>query len=245
MAEIKLIHANSTTRVLSDQEKVQQSARLAVLFQQLKASGTKIKGRKREFVAGMLGVSTAQVGRMESVDRNLVPDAKEEFQQGGMNFSTAYETSLLPAEQQQQVVDDLRQGEKVDIKAVKQRRQPATKTTTPPAKPEPPPDIPAFTPGASAPPSAKPAPRTHKLKTWPEPFDAIVAGLKPWEFRKNDRDYHVGDILHLMRYDPEAQEYTGQTLDMTVTYIMPGNMYGIPAGYVVMSLGASEVMRHE
>lgn len=77
--------------------------------------------------------------------------------------------------------------------------------------------------------------RIHNLKTWAEPFDAMAAGLKTWEFRYNDRDYKVGDFLHLMRYDPETGEYTGKALDVQVTYILQGGSFGIPEGYVVMS----------
>lgn len=124
-AEIELIRANSTARVLTDQEKVTQAARLSELLGELKSGGIKVPGRKRDIIAGIMGVSSAQVGRMESVEKNLAPEAKAEFQQGNMNFSTAYETSLLPQEQQKKVVEDIQQGEKVDIKTVKQRRRPA------------------------------------------------------------------------------------------------------------------------
>ena len=37
----------------------------------------------------------------------------------------------------------------------------------------------------------------HDLKIWPEFFDAVASGAKPFDLRKNDRNYHVGDTLLL------------------------------------------------
>lgn len=240
-AEIRLIRANSTTRVQTDPERVKNAARLAVLIDQLKGKGVKVPGRKRENIAEALGTSTAQVGRMESIEKNLIPEAKEAFERGGLNFSTAYETSLLPPEKQVEVVQGLKSGEKVDIKSVKERRRPPAAPTV--YAPEPPP-LPPFAPGAPVDkaksithtPEPPGLPRVHKLKTWEGMFDAIAEGLKPWEYRLNDRDYKQGDILHLMRYNHVAGEFTGQTLDMVVTFIMHGPAFNIPAGYVIMSI---------
>lgn len=46
----------------------------------------------------------------------------------------------------------------------------------------------------------------HDLKTWPAYYEAIVAGLKPWEYRKADRPYAVGDVLRLREWNPEAYD---------------------------------------
>lgn len=51
--------------------------------------------------------------------------------------------------------------------------------------------------------------RTHDLKIWPEHFAAVVSGDKTFEVRVNDRDYQVGDVLHLQEYDPEDERYSG------------------------------------
>ena len=37
----------------------------------------------------------------------------------------------------------------------------------------------------------------HELKISPEYYDAVVNGIKPFEIRKNDRNYSVGDALRL------------------------------------------------
>src|SRR6218665_2570485 len=59
----------------------------------------------------------------------------------------------------------------------------------------------------------------HKLKIWAHFFDSIADGRKLHDLRKLDRDYKVGDILVLQRYDNINGEYTGQELEVQITYI--------------------------
>lgn len=78
--------------------------------------------------------------------------------------------------------------------------------------------------------------RTHDLKTWPTPYDAVAAGLKPWELRLNDRDYRVGDRLRLRRWVPVAESYSGEETTRQVAWLLKGPAFGLPEGYVIMSL---------
>ena len=74
----------------------------------------------------------------------------------------------------------------------------------------------------------------HILKTWPESFDQVHRGEKTAEFRKNDRDFKVGDFLMLREWKPDADEYTGRRLIANIGCITTG--FGIPDGYVMLSL---------
>ncbi len=76
--------------------------------------------------------------------------------------------------------------------------------------------------------------KVHKLKCWPEYFQAVRSGAKTFEFRKDDRPYEVGDILQLQEYDPATALYTEDELFRRVTYCARGNL--IPQGLVVMSM---------
>lgn len=78
--------------------------------------------------------------------------------------------------------------------------------------------------------------KIHRLKTWPGPFQATKHGLKPFEFRKNDRNFASGDILILDEWDPIGQKYThDDPIVRAVTYILDEG-FGLPAGHVVMGL---------
>lgn len=66
--------------------------------------------------------------------------------------------------------------------------------------------------------------KTIELKTWPEYWDAIYRGEKTFELRFNDRDYQVGDILHLRRWDNEKECYTEHApIAVLVTYVATKN----------------------
>lgn len=59
--------------------------------------------------------------------------------------------------------------------------------------------------------------RTHELKSWPQFFRPIVAGDRRHELRRNDRDFHTGDVLRLREYDPIRDAYTGSACEALVT----------------------------
>jgi len=78
---------------------------------------------------------------------------------------------------------------------------------------------------------------THELKTWPEFFDAIAAGRKAFEVRRDDRGFQVGDVLRLVEYEPRDQTYTGLAVERVVTYKMDGGKFGVEPGHCVLGLG--------
>jgi hypothetical protein len=84
--------------------------------------------------------------------------------------------------------------------------------------------------------------RFHTLKTWPEYFDAVADGSKPFDVRRADRDFAVGDVLLLQRWEPERGDYTRDgsghpaTISQRVTYVLPGGQFGIAPGFVVMGV---------
>jgi len=75
----------------------------------------------------------------------------------------------------------------------------------------------------------------HELKILPEFFRDLISERKTFEIRKNDRDYHIGDVLRLKEWDPINQRFTGKMCDRMVTYILHGGQYGIEEGYCIMS----------
>lgn len=78
-------------------------------------------------------------------------------------------------------------------------------------------------------------PTTHELKTWPAYFGDVLRGVKPFEVRRDDRDFQVGDILRLSEFNMHTG-HTGRVLERRVTYLLPGGSFGIEEGYCVMGL---------
>ncbi len=94
---------------------------------------------------------------------------------------------------------------------------------------------------------------THELKCHPEPFQAVKRNEKRFEFRKDDRDYRVGDNLHLREWMPGSGwdndggnegDYTGDECHRRVDYIIREG-FGIPNGYCIMSLSLLKTMEGE
>jgi hypothetical protein len=78
--------------------------------------------------------------------------------------------------------------------------------------------------------------RVHELKTWPEFFSAILDGRKPFEIRENDRDFDVGDVLHLREWEPDRCAYTGRETRVRVTYFVGRGAWGLPPNLCVMGI---------
>jgi hypothetical protein len=91
--------------------------------------------------------------------------------------------------------------------------------------------------------SSKPL-RWHELKTDPDVFDAVAAGRKTFEIRKDDRGYQEGDGLHLRRTKHTGRTmsvgvpliYTGEECRCVVTHILRGPVYGLADGWAILSI---------
>ena len=85
---------------------------------------------------------------------------------------------------------------------------------------------------------------SHELKTDPEVFTAVWEGVKPWEIRKNDRDYQAGEKLLLRETEHTGEEmkagkpliYTGREILARIVYVLYGPVYGLAFGWCIMSI---------
>lgn len=84
-------------------------------------------------------------------------------------------------------------------------------------------------------------PKTHRLKTRPDVFEALISRLKTHEYRRDDRPggFEAGDILVLEEYKAEA--YTGAIVRAVVSFVNTGPDFGIPEGFAVMSIAVMSV----
>jgi hypothetical protein len=85
--------------------------------------------------------------------------------------------------------------------------------------------------------------KVHELKIWPTFFEQVLAGSKPFEIRKDDRGFSVGDTLKLCEWDPDKKKHTGRFCFRRVTCITDGKAIDakdegvLKDGYVVLGLG--------
>ena len=129
LAELKLLYANASTRVLTDWEKTWQATRIRELLTDLKKDGYEFQGRMREHVAEILQVSPAQVGRLEKISRDLSPEFTEELKQEKIGITTAYDLSKQTKEEQAESWDTYLDKGPEELKQELKKKQ---------AKPEPP-----------------------------------------------------------------------------------------------------------
>lgn len=80
--------------------------------------------------------------------------------------------------------------------------------------------------------------KTHNLKTLPIYYERVEAGTKPFELRRNDRDFQTGDILNLQRTDDfgNLPQDIIRSIQVEVTYILHGPRFGVEQGYCVMGI---------
>ena len=80
----------------------------------------------------------------------------------------------------------------------------------------------------------------HELKTLPHSFQAAWVGDKPFEIRKNDREFKERDEILLREYNAQEDDYTGRAIQGFIRYL---THFEQKPGYVVFSY--SEMRREE
>ena len=83
--------------------------------------------------------------------------------------------------------------------------------------------------------------RRHVLKCWPSAYAAVCDGRKRFEYRRNDCDFAVGDLLLLIEWDPTFHGWANSSgpdlggIEVKVTYLLQGQ-FGVPDGFCVMGI---------
>jgi hypothetical protein len=81
--------------------------------------------------------------------------------------------------------------------------------------------------------------KVHRVKCLESHYKDVAKGIKPFEFRRNDRDYQVGDILILQRTSEKTYKILKGEIAVEVTYILHGRhggLVGLPYGYCCMAI---------
>lgn len=117
--ELSLLVGNAFNRELTPYEKMEQAARLKkALIRAKEEDGLQLQGRLRDIIADTLKESTTNIARMEQINNNLTDKAKEQFKNGNMGITAAYETSKLEECEQEEIADRYAGGEDVRAKEI-------------------------------------------------------------------------------------------------------------------------------
>ena len=73
----------------------------------------------------------------------------------------------------------------------------------------------------------------HELKISSQFFDVVESGQKPFEIRKGDRPFKIGDVLWLREVNI-LLVYTGREMRKRITFCLRG--WGMEDGYVALGL---------
>ena len=113
---LDLILMNVSARRLSDPELWKSYEVVDTILKKKKDAGRTF-GRIREALAEILGVSPAQVGKMQNVEKNAIEEVKAAVENGEISISTANEIAKLDEEEQEQLVQgDLGSIKHKDVK---------------------------------------------------------------------------------------------------------------------------------
>lgn len=119
--ELLLITTNSQ-REKTDWDKVQEAKHLRDVLHRYKSQGGKLPGRLREIIADTLNTSAAQIGRLDAIGKNLIPEFQEEIKEKRLGISTAYEISGLSEERQKEALEEYREKGSFSISDARQKK---------------------------------------------------------------------------------------------------------------------------
>lgn len=104
---------------------------LTRIFKELEAEGKPIKGRIRDRIAGALNVSSAQVGKLDNIKHNAIPDVEQAVKAGDMSISTANEVAKLAPEKQQEIITEKPQISHKEVKEIQKQELSAAEKVSP------------------------------------------------------------------------------------------------------------------
>lgn len=103
--QLDLIMLNATQRKYSDSDTMREYEELERIFKAMEQAGKPVKGKIRNNIARVLNVSPAQIGKIDNIKHNAIPDVEQAVKLGEMSISTANEVAKLAPEQQKEIIE--------------------------------------------------------------------------------------------------------------------------------------------
>lgn len=107
MEELQLIMANSTTRVLTSAETMNQAKKVEDLLYRLKGEGVSFPGRMRSLVAEACQVSESKLARLKVILDKLIDPWMDRFEAGEISEDVAYTVAQMGPDYQTSLVEIL------------------------------------------------------------------------------------------------------------------------------------------
>ena len=101
---LNLIFMNVTARRLSDAELWTSYEKVDAILKKKKEAGEKF-GKLRDTLAGYLGVSSSQIGKLQNIEKYATDKVKEAVSNGSISISTANQIARLDEKEQEAIVD--------------------------------------------------------------------------------------------------------------------------------------------
>ncbi len=117
---INLILMNSTTRILTEWEKIEQYKQLKENVSEYCASNNIEIKDKRELFAKLLNTNPSKIGKYNAIENNLTDEYKAELKENNIGVHTAYEASSLPKEAQKELHQE--KGAKTTLNDVREKK---------------------------------------------------------------------------------------------------------------------------
>ena len=100
LQQLRLIYANSSTRVMTSAEYSKQADEVTKLLYQLKEEGYEFPGRMRDHVAQAVGISKSKLSRLNVIREKLADFWVPYFEDNSLAEQTAYLLAQLPRNEQ-------------------------------------------------------------------------------------------------------------------------------------------------
>lgn len=123
-SQFDLIMLNATQRKYSDADTMREYEEIERTLKALESEGKPLKGRIRDNIAEILKVSPAQVGKIENIKHNAVPEVEKAVKSGEMSISTANEIAKLSEKKQQQIIKEKPKISNKEVKELQNNEKP-------------------------------------------------------------------------------------------------------------------------
>lgn len=129
--QLDLIMLNATQRKYSDSDTMREYEELERIFKAMEQAGKPIKGKIRNNIARVLNVSPAQIGKIDNIKHNAIPDVEQAVKSGEMSISTANEVAKLAPEQQKEIIESKPDITHKEVKEIQKKSPPKPKNKEP------------------------------------------------------------------------------------------------------------------